>query len=269
MGLDALGDRQKSYEMAEAGRKLMRGLPILARLDGRGFSRFTKDLLRPFCPEMHELMVEITKTLVAESHACIGYTQSDEISLVLHTDNLASEVFFDGRISKLTSVLAALASARMQQLLPKYLPAKVGKLPVFDCRVWNVPSKDEATNCLLWRVRDATKNSVSMAAFCHYSPKQLFEKNQDEQLEMLAKAGVDWDSYPDWFKGGSWIRRILVERAPDADLIKKLEELRQKVPETICRTEFETGPMPDFAKAKNRTAIVFDAAKPEVQDERA
>lgn len=36
---DALGDRCKSFEMAEAGRLAMQGLPLLARLDGRRSSR--------------------------------------------------------------------------------------------------------------------------------------------------------------------------------------------------------------------------------------
>lgn len=258
MGLDSLGDRQKGYEMAEAGRKLLPGLPVMIRLDGRGFSRFTKDLPRPFCPEMHQLMVEVTKTLVQEAHALIGYTQSDEISLILHKEEIGSEVFFDGRISKLTSVLAGLASARMQQLMPELLPSKVGTLPTFDCRVWNVPSKDEATNAVLWRVRDAIKNSVSMAAFTVYSPKQLFKKNQDEQLEMLKEKGIDWNAYPDWFKSGTFVRRVAVEQEPSQELLEKLKDLNCKIPEKIVRHEFIVGPQHGFAKAVNRTGFIFN-----------
>lgn len=268
MAEDALGDRMKAQEMVEAGRKLARTLPVLARLDGRGFSRFTKDLPRPFCPEMHELMVEIAKTLVAETHACIGYTQSDEISLVFFNDNPEGEVLFDGRVSKLTSVLAATASARMQQLLPKYLPQKAGKLPVFDCRVWSAPTKSEAANAILWRVRDAIKNSVSMAAFTQYSHKQLFEKNQNEQLEMLKEKGIDWNQYPNWFKSGTFVRRISVEQKPDQALIEKLQWLGQPVPERIVRTEFLVGPEPEFAKASNRVEFVFEGAKLETIDEK-
>lgn len=262
MGSDQLGDRMKELEMQEAGRKLPRDRPVLIRLDGRGFSRFTKDLPRPFCTGMHELMVEVTKDLVKESSACIGYTQSDEISLVLFKENPEAEVFFDGRVSKLTSVLAALASARMQQLLPKFLPEKVGRLPLFDCRAWSVPNKDEAANAILWRIRDATKNSVSMAAFCHYSDKQLFEKNQDDQLKMLKEKGVEWADYPDWFKFGTFVRRISVEVDPGPELVEKLTKLRCTIPDKIVRHDFVAGPMPAFTKAKNRKEVIFNGEEP-------
>ena len=44
---DALGDRMKIYEMAEAGRRFMPLLPILARIDGRAFSSFTRSGVGP------------------------------------------------------------------------------------------------------------------------------------------------------------------------------------------------------------------------------
>ena len=48
MANDGLGDRCKGYEMAEAGRRAMRGIPLVARLDGRAFHTFTRDLRRPY-----------------------------------------------------------------------------------------------------------------------------------------------------------------------------------------------------------------------------
>lgn len=47
---DALGDRMKLYESAEAGRRFMPLLPIMARVDGRAFHSFAKGLKRPFDP---------------------------------------------------------------------------------------------------------------------------------------------------------------------------------------------------------------------------
>lgn len=49
---DSFGDRMKLYEGLEAQRKFMPGLPVVARLDGRGFSRFTKGMDRPFDQRM-------------------------------------------------------------------------------------------------------------------------------------------------------------------------------------------------------------------------
>jgi tRNA(His) guanylyltransferase len=81
MTTDDLGDRMKDYEMAEAGRRCMPRLPILARIDGRGFSKFTGGLERPYDRRLSDLMVDTVKFLVRETNAVCGYTQSDEISL--------------------------------------------------------------------------------------------------------------------------------------------------------------------------------------------
>ena len=74
MTKDSLGDRMKSYEAFTCDIKLIPRLPIIARLDGKSFSTFTKGL--------SSLMVETTKKLVEHSNANCGYTQSDEITLV-------------------------------------------------------------------------------------------------------------------------------------------------------------------------------------------
>ncbi len=50
--------------------------------------RITKGLARPFDIRISRAMVETAKFLVAETNAGIGYTQSDEISLVWMQDAL-------------------------------------------------------------------------------------------------------------------------------------------------------------------------------------
>ena len=56
----------KMYEGMEAKRMLMPKLPILARIDGKKFSNFTKGLERPYDKRLSDLMVEVTKLLVKE-----------------------------------------------------------------------------------------------------------------------------------------------------------------------------------------------------------
>ena len=80
--MDTFGDRMKSYEGREAGRRTLPGLPVVARLDGKGFSKWTKGLEYPFDPNMQKLREEVTTFLVQETNAAIGYCQSDEITLV-------------------------------------------------------------------------------------------------------------------------------------------------------------------------------------------
>src|SRR5688500_13474117 len=130
MGNDGLAERCKSFELAEAGRRAMRGIPLLARLDGRAVHTFTRDLRRPYDPAMPTCMVETTRTLVHDLQALVGYTQSDEITLAwFELTQSETEYPFDGRFQKLASVLAGLASARFCQLLATELPAKAAELP--------------------------------------------------------------------------------------------------------------------------------------------
>ena len=66
---DDLGDRMKLYEGMEAGRRLMPRLPCVARIDGRSFSTFARDLAKPYDPRLSRLMIETTRHLVRESNA--------------------------------------------------------------------------------------------------------------------------------------------------------------------------------------------------------
>ena len=160
-----LGDRMKQWEFVETSRKAMRGLPLLARLDGRSFHTYTRGLDRPFDTRLSRCMLGTMEYLVKETHALTGYVQSDEITLLWDVDvNSESQFLFDGKFQKLVSVLAGMASAKFSRLANKFLPLKDELLPVFDCRVWQVPTKAEAANVFLWRELDATKNAISMAA---------------------------------------------------------------------------------------------------------
>jgi tRNA(His) guanylyltransferase len=91
------GDRMKAYERQETSRRLLPLLPAVVRIDGKNFSRFTKGLQRPFDPRLSELMVATTKYLVSESNALCGYTQSDEISLLLYSAEIKSQIFLTAR----------------------------------------------------------------------------------------------------------------------------------------------------------------------------
>ena len=107
---DDFGDRMKALEAFETERRFLPGLPIYARLDGRSFSRFTSGFQKPFDTRMTETMTDTTKILVEQTNATIGYTQSDEISLVwIPTEN--GDTWFDRKIAKMTSVLAGMATA--------------------------------------------------------------------------------------------------------------------------------------------------------------
>ena len=110
MSQDTLGDRMKAYEQAGTAAKLMPLLPAIIRLDGRGFSGFTKGLATPFDKRLRTCFDNVTIALIEETNAVMGYHQSDEISLCLYQSHNDQQLYFDGRVFKITSALAALAS---------------------------------------------------------------------------------------------------------------------------------------------------------------
>jgi tRNA(His) guanylyltransferase len=129
----------------------------------------------------------------------------DELTLILYNGGQSdSQVFFDGRVSNLTSGLASMATAKFYALVPSILPEKRDRLACFDGRVWTVPTEQEAVNGLLWRELDATRNSIQMAAQALFSHKQLHQKNRSEMQEMLWQKGINWQDYPARFKRGGY-----------------------------------------------------------------
>lgn len=119
---DVFGDRMKKYEQIEAGRIFLPNLPILVRIDGKGFSKYTKKLNKPYDIRFSDIMINVTKFLVKQTNACIGYTQSDEITLVLYAKELNQEIFFAGKIQKMVSVISSMATAKFNQLAMNELP---------------------------------------------------------------------------------------------------------------------------------------------------
>jgi len=255
----------KQYEVIHQ-RKLIPLLPIMARLDGRNFHTFTKGLRRPYDERLSHLMIDVTKFLVEDTNALVGYTQSDEISLVWYSDDPKSQIFFDGRIEKIMSVLSATCSVEFVKLMPSRLPEKIDCRPTFDCRVWNVPNLTEAANTILWREMDATKNSISMAAQHYYSPKELHKKNSAEKHELLFQKGVNWNNYPFFFKRGIYVMRTYTTRLFTAEELDKLppkHQARTNPALVVKRSGVTTVNLPPLKTIKNREEVLFQGAEPQ------
>jgi tRNA(His) guanylyltransferase len=264
---DALGDRMKVYESMEAGRRLMPLLPALARLDGKCFSGFTKGLARPFDLRLTELMIETTRHLVMETGANCGYTQSDEITLGWCSKDFTTQIYFDGRIQKMTSVLAARASVYFAGKLAEMIPEKADRPPVFDCRVWNVPNVVEGANAFLWREQDATKNSILMAAHSRFSDARMFRKNTGELQDMLHSVGINWNDYPATFKRGTYIQRRQSLRkfsAEELNVLPPNHEARANPDLMVERSDCVRLELPKLISIANRADVIFRGADPEI-----
>ncbi len=264
MANDGLGDRCKQYEQQEAGRRAMRGLPLLARLDGRAFHTFTRDLQRPYEPGMSRCMIDTARYLVQETIAKVGYTQSDEITLAWYEPSQStSDYAFDGRFQKLASVLAGLASARFVQLVARELPHKAAEVPHFDCRVWQVPTLADAADVFVWREDDATKNSVSMAAGAHYSDRELHGKDSAAKQELLHARGVNWNDFPAFFKRGTYLQRRAVERRlTDEERARIPEAHRPPADAVVTRNQVAELELPPLRRIDNLVEVLFEGAAP-------
>lgn len=253
----------KAYESATEI-QLMPLLPIVARVDGRSFHTFTRGMNRPYDECMAKAMISTAQGLALETNACMVYTQSDEINLAWYSSDSKSQVWFNGRHSKMVSQLAAQATLLFNLACQKIMPKYATRLPTFDARVWQVPTLTEGANVFLWRELDATKNSISMAAQAVYSPKQLHGKNSKEKLDMLMEKGINWNKYPAFFKRGTYIQRKTTTRKFSAEELEKLppkHEARSNPNLQVSRTEITTLELPPIKRIANREDVIFRGAE--------
>ena len=217
MNKDNLGDRMKENYENRAKTRLLRRTPVIIRLDGKAFHTFTRGFKKPFDDILTEAMQQTMLTLCKEIQGCVlGYTQSDEITLVL-TDykKLETSAWFDYDVQKICSVSASIATLAFNScFLKEMIRNKVGfansvhfqawtKGALFDSRCFNIP-KEEVTNCILWRQQDATRNSINAVAQSNFSHKELYGLNVNQVQDKLFKErNINWNDLPTHLKRGS------------------------------------------------------------------
>lgn len=265
---DALGDRMKSLESIETERRCKAAQPIYARIDGRGFSKFTKGMERPFCPNMTSSMVDTTKVLIEKTHATIGFVQSDEISLAW-IPTAENHGWFDGKYMKMTSVLASLAASAFIRSLKIKFPnweELMDKLPHFDARVVSMPNEMETANMFVWRNLDATKNAISMAAHHHFGHSKTHGCNSSEKIAMLNDIGIVFDNYPESFRKGTFVRRQTFERKLSEETWNKIPIEKRPDPNTILiRSEVVEFYLPPLINVMNKIDALFYGKDPITQ----
>lgn len=249
---------------------LTRRTPTIIRLDGKSFSNYTKGLNKPFDEGLIEDMQETTKFLCENIQGCkMGYTQSDEITLVLTDyDKIESSAWFDYSVQKMTSISASLATAKFNQLrVKRMIKVKTKKtkwdkvtdetfsmninqcvetnLAFFDSRVFQIPEKEEVVNCLIWRQRDAEKNSIAMLAQSLYSPTELHKKNGNDMQEMCFQKGYNWNDLHFSKKRGSFI----IKNTYVDGILRKLPcEIESN---SVIRSKWEVVETPMFGKDRD------------------
>lgn len=243
-------------------------LPVIIRLDGNNFSKWTKNLQKPFDEGLVDLMVDLTEFLVQETGAVVGYTQSDEITLVLYSDSRKSGIYHDGRKQKILSKLPTKCSQYFNEKRPKYLPNH-NKVALFDARVYQTPTLDDAVAQLVWRENDATKNSVSMLAQAHFSHNELHKLNGGQmQDKLMLEKGLNWNNLPSKFKRGSYVRRVVTSKpftAEEIDSLPPQHQARTNPDLVIKRSVISRVDLPRIGSITNRVGVFFKGEDPEVE----
>ena len=243
---DSLGDRMKKYE-AVSKTTLVSRMPVIIRLDGCHFHTVTRGFKKPFDEVMIKTMQDTMKYLCENIQGCVlGYTQSDEITLVLvDYKKLNSDAWFDNEVQKMVSVSAAMATYAFNKFFAQNVkdwgnkPAEVTAEGIekdlnlftayekaikngayFDSRVFNVP-REEVTNCVYWRQKDAERNSINSLAQSLFSHKSLQGlKLKDTLTKIEQEGGVIWGELPTTYKRGSCCVKEYLYRLPDGQLVK-------------------------------------------------
>ena len=266
--VESLGARLKGYEKDFESRIDAEDY-IVCRIDGHKFSKFTKGFKKPFDETLSNAMVQTTNDLVAKFGAVTGYTQSDEITLIFipqfhdKDDEIINNQVFGGRIQKMVSLIAAFTTMKFNKHLEDGIKQSTAKIEEyfsnafrmtteeeefeikreimfskignawFDARIYGVSDKEEAFNSLMWRVRDAEKNSRSMFAQTYCSHKSLLNKTGKEQVEFCKETtSMDWETIDDKYKYGVLVKKEKYEKIATIKDRNTGDEIQTKVMRT-------------------------------------
>ena len=197
--------------------RLMPNCWVLVMIDGKNFSKLIKNKFeKPFDDWFISTMDKTAVHLCKHIQNCVGaFVQSDEISLIIRDSTLTC-MPFDGRLCKLQSIIPSMATAFFnKEIIKRNLTAgmdidEITDMPdyCFDCKVWTVPSANDAMAWILYRQIDCIRNSKQQFARTYIPHKELMCKDTDEQVAYCyEKTGHDWSGVSDNKKYGRLFHR--------------------------------------------------------------
>ena len=212
MKFDDFDRKMRVYETA-ADYRILPGLFMVARIDGRSFTRLTKQVAKfdvPFDARFRDMMIVTTKALIQCGFRVIyAYTESDEISLLLDPE----ENLFRRKLRKYNSTLAGEASAQFS--------VQLGVPASFDCRISQLPTKQLVVDYFRWRNEDAARNALN--AWCYWTLRkrgvaqqqatnQLSGVSTSDKHDLLFEYGINFNTLPRWQKRGVGLYWEVFER---------------------------------------------------------
>lgn len=202
MNFDELDAKMRVYE-ASIDQIIPPGIYLVARIDGRSFTRLTKETCNfeaPFDLLFRDMMINTVKELMNCGFRVIfGFTESDEISLLFDPN----EDTFGRKVRKYNSILAGTASAAFS--------LQLGMPGIFDCRIIPLPNIEKVKDYFLWRQEDACRNALN--SHCYWglrkkglsvneATKEVDGKSISYKNELLFQNGLNFNDLPNWQKRG-------------------------------------------------------------------
>jgi tRNA(His) guanylyltransferase len=200
MDRDTFEQRMRAQEYFHSLRVLP-GVWVVLRVDGRGFSRFTEaHYEKPFDLAFHALMLQTARTLLEELQGVYAYTESDEISVLFRPE----WKLFDREVEKLVSISAGIASATFT--LASQQPAH------FDSRLWLGVDVAQVIDYFCWRQADAARCALN--GWCYWTLRKagnsvaaattaLKSQSVAAKNELLFQHGINFNDVPAWQRRGS------------------------------------------------------------------
>jgi len=202
MKFDDFDTKMRIYEQS-LDQIILPDMYIVARLDGRTFTKLTKEICNfavPFDKRFRDYMTDTVRHLMECGFRMVyGFTESDEISLLFHPNDNT----FGRKVRKMNSTLAGEASAVFSLAL--------GKVATFDCRVIPLPNKERVRDYFVWRQEDAHRNALN--SWCYWTLRKegmdkvkatesLIGKSVAFKNELLFQRGINFNELPNWQKRG-------------------------------------------------------------------
>ena len=249
MNFESLKEKCEYYRSLQ-DTKLIPGLYTLAMIDGRSFSKYIKKKYKlPFDDKFIKFMNETAKYVCENVQGVkLAYVQSDEISFLLSDyDTPETESFFGYRTCKLLSLIAGLGTGifnklQLLDLFENYLYGDdeeayldilqkdeynkiINYIPVeFDCKIWQVPTQNDAFAWFLYRQNDCIRNSKNQVGNFYLSHKQMMGKKADDVIQELKDSGTTdwWHDYSDGKKYGRLIWKEPVQiKTPGKEVVER------------------------------------------------
>ena len=244
MTFDELDQKMRVFETA-ADYCVLPEVFMVARLDGRSFTRLTKEVCQfeaPFDERFRDMMVATAEALMnCGFRVTYAYTESDEISLLFHP----AITTFDRKVRKYNSILAGEASARFSLLLQD--------LGCFDCRISELPNMNLVIDYFRWRNEDAHRNALN--AHCYWLLRKEGQSVQQatsalnrlsvpEKNELLWQRGINFNDLPLWQRRGTGLYWERYEKTGTNPLTQELVSTTRRQlttnPDLPMRDEYGT-----------------------------